>query len=682
MPTEDLKPAPEDAEQASLQDVGYTKDAGGPPSHDEGRSRGQLVPGPKDQQPNTVGPIPSGSFQDTYDWPYQPGPSRHESPSKPLGVGLRNDDDTGDWNASGVDDDMDLRTAGGDPNHGLVRDGINVGKKMFDLGGSVEEVLFYDTQLDAGFVYGSYLWGAVTPTGTGPRVSSAVGTGFSVRVVFNQAMRNHPYLGGVLDPNNYIITEKIGGRRLLAYHVRWSVPYTEVEVFTEEFHINPIDYNVQVRNAESATGDVVDPLYDNADFTASGSTFPAATDLYSFYGLEAGLQANQETDIDPDTDGPVLQNLNPAHMQTNVLIGSNIFLDIVDPGGSGVEAASVIISIHRGLGQPSVDVWKNDAQQPGYVVTKTPVAFGFRYEINPDVDLPDTERITMDVYAKDTATIQNELDTSYYFDTEIIDFVPPYLDNLSPDSGDIDVPANTNVQLDILDLKAGVVNTTVKIWINSILAWDGSAGGIQPGFSGTEVPASPKGYRYNINPNSDFPFNSLVLVQVQAYDNAGVPNFLDTSYSFITAAIPSTVKVSQILVVAEDSIRLVFTGNVVKSDTYLNPSSYELVDLDGTEQPTVDSVYPVDDQTPGHVTLGTKGLRAGKRYSIEIGRHTVYDGNGYPLTDILEKFLMRRTKTDSALQGAARRFNKKIGGDLRGVLEAVMISDEEIGGDF
>jgi hypothetical protein len=144
----------------------------------------------------------------------------------------------------------------------------------------------------------------------------------------------------------------------------------------------------------------------------------------------------------------------------------------------------------------------------------------------------------------------------------------------------------------------------------------------------------------------------------------------------------STVKVEQVFVVAEDSIRLIFTSSVAVYGSYYDPTIYTIVDLDGTEQPEVVSVYPVIDKTPIHVTLETRGLRSGKRYSIAIANSSVFDGNGDALTDILEKFLMRRTKVDSGLQGAARRFDKKLGSNIRGTLEAIMINDELIGGDF
>lgn len=669
---------------SSSGDQGKIKNAGGR-SHqlDEGVGQGVKVPGPANQLPDNGGQDPrAGVFdkQGTNGNLLTAGGRELWGVSGSIGTG-----DTRSTEPSGVEDGLSLNTVGGLDFWWMP--GLGSGKTPIPPKSAVEELLFYDVQASAGFNILTYQWGNVTPGGHTPAIAAAVGSGHTVRVQFDRQMRNHPYLGGLLDPRNYRVTEIDTSRVMQVFHVEWVTAYNEVRLYTEEFHlVYPWNYRVEVWNVQDADGDVL--VYDYEDFSAAGTAFPAADKLYSFYGLEAGLQASEQTAVSPDIDKPIVTNQDPAPLQTNVLVYSNIKLDIVDPSGSGINASSVIIRANY-LDVYGVstwyDVWKNDAAQPGYAVTKTPITFGFRYDINPNTNMPDTARITIYVFAYDTASIPNFVETTYYFDTEIIDFDPPYLkiSELSPAPGSVDNAANAPIVVSVVDQKAGVDPATnrVKIWVNSILAWNGASP--QPGFTGSRVATSPKGYKYTIIPDTDLPHNTIVLINVQAYDLAGVPNFLDTSYTFHVEAIPSLLKVQQLIAVANDAIKLIFTGDVVtQAGGYAQASGYTIVDLDGVENPVVKSVYPINEKVANYVILEVVGMREKGRYRLTMDYYKIYDEDGNPLKNIVAKWQMRRTKVDSALLGAAQRFDKRIGSNIRGILEAVMLSDEEIGGNY
>lgn len=674
---------PRTGKVSSSADQSKVKTAGGR-SHqlDEGVGQSVKVPGPANQLPDNQGQDPAVGVFD------KQGTDANllTAGGSPLwgmvGIG------TGQTQSevpSTVEDALSLNTVGGLDFWWMP--GLGAGKTPIPPKSGVDDLVFYDVQTSAGFNILTYPWGNVTPGGHTPAIAAAVGSGHTVRVQFDRQMRNHPYLGGVLDPINYKVIEIDTSRVLEVFHVEWVTNYNEVRLYTEEFHlVYPWNYRVEVRNVQDADGDVL--IYDYEDFSAAGTAFPAAEDMHVFYGLTAGLQASKQTAVTPDIDKPIVTNQDPAPLQTNVLVYSNIKLDIIDPSGSGINASSVIIRANYldvfGV-STWYDVWKNDAAQPGYAVTKTPVTFGFRYDINPNTNMPDTARITIYVFAYDTASIPNFVETTYYFDTEIIDFDPPYLktSELSPAPGSVDNAANAPIVVSVVDQKAGVDPATdrVKIWVNSILAWNGASP--QLGFTGSRVATSPKGYKYTIIPDSDLPHNTIVLIDVHAYDLAGVPNFLDTSYTFHVEAIPSLLKAKQLVAVADDAIKLIFTGDVVtQAGGYNLALGYTIVDLDGIENPVVKSVYPISEKVANYVILEVMGMREKGRYQLTMDYYKIYDELGNPLKNVTVKWRMRRTKVDSALLGAAQRFDKRIGSNIRGILEAVMLSDEEIGGDY
>lgn len=106
---------------------------------------------------------------------------------------------------------------------------------------------------------------------------------------------------------------------------------------------------------------------------------------------------------------PVLQNQVPAPDAKHVDVASNVYLELVE-AVVGLNAASVILTVN------GVVAWSGDAQQAGFVVTKTPITNGFSYDINPDTDFPAGQASRVDVYAEDTGAVP--LSTFYVFETE------------------------------------------------------------------------------------------------------------------------------------------------------------------------------------------------------------------------------------------------------------------------
>jgi hypothetical protein len=385
-----------------------------------------------------------------------------------------------------------------------------------------EEKLFYEVLPDAGFVYGSYTWGA--PSGSGaPRVQSASGSNNVVLVTFDRDMRiNHPTLGRVLDPQSYQLTEVSGGRRLFVVRAE-KVNETTVALHTE--YLEAIQYQVFVQFAQALSGEPVDPAFDTVQFTGVPHGFPVGNTLHSFWGFWGGLQADVEVDFEPDINPPVLSNQIPPPGAGNQDVAVNVQLDITDTG-EGLDANSVIIEINGGK------AWENDAQQAGFAVTKTPITDGFQYLINPDVDFPDDTIVSVRVRAADLAPLPNLLDETYTFNI-FIGTGGPDITQQAPGPDATGVDDDKAILFSVIDDKQ-VVLSSVNVWFDDVLVFDGT--NFQPGFLSSPTPEanSENGYDFAIVPDT-LPFEpgSAHSVRVQAQDE--LAQQVDETWMFAVA---------------------------------------------------------------------------------------------------------------------------------------------------
>ena len=251
--------------------------------------------------------------------------------------------------------------------------------------------------------------------GAGPSVVSAVGGGVTgpagnqVRVTFDRALDFNPITSRALDPDAYDLRETSSGRKLVVvFCTRFSD--TEVDLHSEELSVTQINYALTVQLVTDLFGQVVDPANNTATFVAKGTQRPVLNTLHAFFGLQAGMQSDVATGVSPDVDPPVLQNQSPVPGALLVPVDANVIMEIVDPE-SGLVDTSVVIEIDTGSG--FVDAWRNDAQQPGFAVVKTPVAGGNRYNIDPASDFSPGATVQVRVTAQDT--VLNVLSTSYQF---------------------------------------------------------------------------------------------------------------------------------------------------------------------------------------------------------------------------------------------------------------------------
>lgn len=368
-----------------------------------------------------------------------------------------------------------------------------------------------------------------------PQVSSATSIDDqTVRITFDRTMKferdaiGDP-LAGVLNPASYFITEQGSGLTLGVIAVKQFSP-TQVDLTTSQQRAAP--YDVEVWGVEDYWDNPIDPLNNDAVFTGTPPTYdPPPADFFSFFGMYAGMQETGQSGVAPDVTAPVVQNQVPAPSDTDVAVDTNVSLDIIDTD-SGVNAGSVILKVN------GVNAWHSDTQQVGFSVTKTPIANGYNYAINPDADFDSYDDVVIGVYAQDIAPLPNTLDTTYSF--RIIDTEAPFLANQTPPPGQTGVSPLASVNFDILDAGDPLNASTVIITIDGVIAWQSDA--LQNSFTGTKTVLA-NGLRFTLTPPVPLDQLTVITVRVEASDTAPVPNALDTTYAFTTATdIPPEVR--------------------------------------------------------------------------------------------------------------------------------------------
>ena len=155
----------------------------------------------------------------------------------------------------------------------------------------------------------------------------------------------------------------------------------------------------------------------------------------------------------------------------------------------------------------------------------------------------------------------------------------------------------------------------------------------------------------------------------------------------------SSVAISSVNVVAKDVIKVDFNTSVAVESHLMNAASYQVAG-----GALVAHVLPLEDRTTTSVFLVLAPKATfGSSYTLTIPSvgviteyipgdilpdSTIYTPYGVPIQTMTASWTHHRTKTDAVLASLPGMYNKSIGSNLRSILQAIMISDEEIGGDF
>lgn len=140
---------------------------------------------------------------------------------------------------------------------------------------------------------------------------------------------------------------------------------------------------------------------------------------------------------------------------------------------------------------------------------------------------------------------------------------------------------------------------------------------------------------------------------------------------------------TEVFLVAKNIVMLIFTRSLVKNDAFDSVLSYRVENLSGGIAGTVIKVLPTYTETNSNIIfLQIEGLSQGSDYKLIVADKALSDTDGNLILELEVKWTMHKTKVDAAISGLSKMYNTTIGSNVRSILEAVMISDEKIGGDY
>jgi len=209
----------------------------------------------------------------------------------------------------------------------------------------------------------------------------------------------------------------------------------------------------------------------------------------------------------------------------NIAQSSNVIL-ILNSDTAAFDPATVNLTMTRsGVPQSVVSA---GVIQPTWNGFGSGVAFGMAGPGVWFVNLTAVPTIIWGVYETVTVhlTASDMLGSTYdnTFTFETGDQVPPFVTNVTPLNGAIDVPVTSSITLQANDLNSNIdlTATTVGLTINvftSEVAYDGSLGGFQAGYSGSVTP-NGNGYDFVVQRTAPFPEGATVDVAVDTADDA------------------------------------------------------------------------------------------------------------------------------------------------------------------
>ncbi len=268
-----------------------------------------------------------------------------------------------------------------------------------------------------------------------------------------------------------------------------------------------------------------------------------------------------------DVIPPYTTGHNPADLDTGVLVDSDVVFHVQDDG-VGVNLLTV---------NAVVDGITYANGIPGFSYTGT--AADYTITIDPASNFAYGSTISVTLYATDLAgNVMTPY--TYSFDTETaVDVIPPYVQNENPLPSATNVLRNTNIYFEVIDDDSGADLSTIDASVEGALIVDN--GVTQPGFAVTVTPIA-NGYSFDYNPTTDFAYDQIVNISIDASDLAVPANVMSTyNYSFtIESATPDTLPP-----VVQNTIPAPGDSNVaVSTNVYL-----EVVDTgNGIDLTTVD----------------------------------------------------------------------------------------------
>lgn len=155
---------------------------------------------------------------------------------------------------------------------------------------------------------------------------------------------------------------------------------------------------------------------------------------------------------------------------------------------------------------------------------------------------------------------------AFYLDEIVLDDVTDGLivANRSPEPGATGVPRDEAIQFDLMDSTGDPDETQTQVYVDGVLAYDGTAGGAQPGYSVLVTTPAVGVRRFLIA--APYLFESLREVPVQVVSqNVGATHELDVTWTFTVEDL-SAPQVVSATSRAHDVVRVVFDEAVEGAD--------------------------------------------------------------------------------------------------------------------
>jgi hypothetical protein len=146
---------------------------------------------------------------------------------------------------------------------------------------------------------------------------------------------------------------------------------------------------------------------------------------------------------------------------------------------------------------------------------------------------------------------------------------------------------------------------------------------------------------------------------------------------------PSLVYPTKVQTIDNQVIRLTFS-NRVKNDVHSNnPGNYLITPILGSSPAiNISKVFPSDHPSFTYVDLVVDSFPTGLQYQVGPVLDMLLGGDNLLLFNYTVLWNTSITKVTNALTHIPQMFNTEVGSNLRTIIQAIMLSDENIGGSF
>jgi hypothetical protein len=141
----------------------------------------------------------------------------------------------------------------------------------------------------------------------------------------------------------------------------------------------------------------------------------------------------------------------------------------------------------------------------------------------------------------------------------------------------------------------------------------------------------------------------------------------------------SSTSIFGIYIIAKDKIRILFSTEVSESYDLLKTTTYTLTNTSNGTSNIILEVMPLPDKATDYIDLRISNLKWGDSYTFSIAANLIADINGLYLNTQESSFIGHKTKVDNILTNLANMYDVKKG-NIRSILEAIAVADNDIGG--